>query len=161
MNRVQKRFTTVVLFAAAAALSRPAASDPADDCAARHGGDSDAHIACLVAALRAGEGGTVEAPPPRATAGLGTEQIRQAQPDKGKADREVPVRIVQASYDRAGIGTYRTEDGQVWKETMPSPAHRRLAADKPYTGRIVRGLLGGYRLHVDGIRHMKTVKRIA
>src|SRR5690606_25816510 len=94
------------------------------------------------------------APPPAAASGIGSEQL------ESNRDTEVPVRIVSVSYDARGLGTFRMQDGQVWRETSAAPERYHLEPDREYTGRIVRGRLGGYRLHVDGVRRMLTVRRV-
>jgi hypothetical protein len=152
------------LFAGLAAASALPASDPVAACRAEHAVDSSEYVACLEAALRAQDsdhgdqpetaGSEVDAGP----SGLGAEQVRKLQRDA--ENEEVSVQIVSTTYNAWGLGTFRTEDGQIWRETTRSPERRRLAPDAQYTARIVRAKIGGYRMHVEGIRWMKTVERI-
>lgn len=100
----------------------------------------------------------VAAAEPPAPSGMGAEQVRAAEDDA--ADEELVLHIVGTSYNSRGLGTFRTEEGQVWRETTPSPERRRLEPDEQYTARIVRSKFGGYRMHVDGVKWMKTVERI-
>lgn len=90
---------------------------------------------------------------------MGAEQVR-AEEQKESQDEELTLQIVSSSYNSRGLGTFRTEEGQVWRETTPSPERRRLKPDQQYAARIVRSKFGGYRMHVDGVRWMKTVERI-
>lgn len=180
----------VLLLTAAAAAPALAASDPVAACKANHADDLEAYARCLEAALRSdsGEQGQPElqaaaakedgakasspaqAPDARdsrpaeareakkpAPTGLGAEQIREERQDEPD---EVQVVIVGATYNAAGLGTFRTEDGQVWRETSKSPPRRQLEPEQRYEASIVRGKLGGYRMHVEGIRWMKTVRRV-
>jgi hypothetical protein len=176
------RFPVFLLFGLAPvpALS---ASDPVAECRAAYSSDPQAHIECLEAALQtrnvqpADDGvvsaqaevavpvtvatpaaveAAVEPPPP---SGMGAEQVR-AEEQKESQDEELRLHIISTSYNSRGLGTFRTEEGQVWRETTPSPERRRLKPDKQYTARIVRSKFGGYRMHVDGVKWMKTVERI-
>jgi hypothetical protein len=85
---------------------------------------------------------------------MGAEQVRDTDGE------ELSVRIVGTTYDPRGLGTFRMQNGQVWRETTVSPQRKHLRSDKRYTARIVRGKVGGYRMHVDGVRWMKTVERV-
>lgn len=162
------------------ALSFPAMAEPpaVSACRAEYQHDPAAHITCLERALgsqvaapaaasqppaellpasRVGEADPMPAATPSTQpSGLGAEQVQRA---RTPAD-PVAVTIISATYSRQGLGTFRMSDGQVWRETMPSPAHRRLKDGQQYTGRLEEGRFGGYRLYVDGIRHMKTVERL-
>lgn len=170
----------VILLISLTAAPAFAAPDPVRHCRAEHGGDPAAHIRCLEAALgatddyaivpeqeieaeSANEATSAEVPavvPDTAAGGLGAEQVARATARQAESgDQEVSVEIVEVSY-RAGLGTFRTGDGQVWRETMASPERRRLDEDRQYSARIVRGRLGGYRMHVEGVRWMKTVERV-
>jgi hypothetical protein len=101
---------------------------------------------------------TAETAPPPPT-GMGAEQVLAGE-QSDTPDEELVLHIIGSSYNSRGLGTFRTEEGQVWRETTPSPERRRLKPDRQYTARIVRSNLGGYRMHVDGVRWMKTVERI-
>lgn len=152
-------FTAAVV---AVAHAEPPARDPVTACRAAHGDEPAAHIACLESALQ-----SRSAEPPRETAapqaeapaGLGAEQVLSAQRQRETPEPAV-VHIVSATYNAHGIGTFRLADGQVWRETSTAPERRRLAPDTEYTARIVRGRISGYRMHVDGVRWMKTVERV-
>ena len=145
-------------------------ADPIAACRAAHAGDLEGYARCLEDELRALTAAPVvqssrpdgKEKAPRAAdsapRGLGSEQVRDASEESG--DEEASVVIVSATYDRSGLGTFRMEDGQVWRETSRSPTRRHLEPDRRYEARIERGKLGGYRLHVDGVRWMKTVRRI-
>jgi hypothetical protein len=166
----------LLLLASPPAFSDP---DPAQICRERYAGDCEARIACLEAALAAALGADAaeddagrdaadEAVTPvvsdgdreEKSSGLGAEQIRaQPRPEEAAIDT-APVRIVLSRYDAQGKGTFLMEDGQVWQETMAAPRRMRLDPDRQYDARIERGKLGGYRLYVDGIRGMLTVRRL-
>lgn len=180
----------LVLLFALAPLAARAAVDPAAGCRAAHAADPEAHIACLEAALQdarrnaepalatpgavlpeehaaaaaagpatPGEVPGVASAEPAAPTGMGAEQVR-AMEQKEAPEEEQVLHIVGTSYNSRGLGTFRTEEGQVWRETTPSPERRRLEPDQKYTARIVRSKFGGYRMHVEGVRWMKTVERI-
>lgn len=102
------------------------------------------------------------APRPEAAAptGLGAEQVTAAQRQADATEGPMTVRIVSATYNARELGTFRLDNGQVWRETMKSPPHRRLSPDTEYTARIERGSVGGYRMRVDGIKWMKRVERL-
>ena len=70
------------------------------------------------------------------------------------------MQITAATYGVDGRGVFQMSDGQVWRETETSPAGQRLATGKSYSGRIERGTMRGYRMHVDGVRRMIKVERI-
>jgi hypothetical protein len=147
-----------VIASALAAWPALAAADPVDRCRAAHAAAPAEHIACLEAALRASDAAPPEAGQP---AGLGAEQVISSQRLRDEAAAApVNVRILSATYNVQGLGTFHMEDGQVWRETAPAPARRRLKPDTPYSARIVPGSLGGYRMHVEGVRWMKTVQRL-
>jgi hypothetical protein len=164
------KYLVLVLLSLVSAHAWPG-SDAVQTCREEHAGNADAHIACLEAALLAVTGmdagpdaADVAAPSAAARddepAGLGAEQLRaQPRPEEAAID-SVQVRIIYARYDAQGVGTFQTEDGQVWRETMAAPDRWRLDPERQYDARIERGKLGGYRLHVDGIRYMLTVRRL-
>ncbi|MCL4713460.1 MAG: hypothetical protein KJZ75_01015 [Hyphomonadaceae bacterium] len=134
----------------ALAQTQDAPADPVAACQAAHAEDQSAHIACLenaITALRAAP----PAPPPAAV----TEAPRRfvfSPPQPAEATPAVTVRIVQVSYNREGLGRFVTEEGQAWRETTPAPQRRWLDPDEDYTAQISRGMLGGYRMNVEGIR---------
>jgi len=155
------RFFALVVLAIAWAPSL-SATGPVAECRAEHSRDSPEYVRCLEAALeatdrnsadQAGHTAAEPVPEPR-PAGMGAEQVRDAE------DAELSVRIVSTTYSSRGLGTFRLANGQVWRETTASPTRKHLDQGKPYTARIVRGRMGGYRMHVDGVRWMKTVERI-
>jgi hypothetical protein len=165
----------VLAYAAAAATS---GTDAITACRTEHGNDAAAHIACLEAALRerhaepaAAEksrptvtGATAAVPAAAAAApptGLGAEQARARQRKLEDAPVEqVTVRILSTSYGQSGLGVFRMEDGQVWRETEQTPERQRLDPAKQYTARIQPGKVGGYRMYVDGVRRMLKVERV-
>jgi len=160
------RFLILVLIGLTATPAG-AARDPVAVCRAEEA-DSQAYVACLEAALRAcdcrpgddGENAGPTVPGDAGPSGLGAEQVRDVAVPRGGDNEELSVRIVGTTYNARELGTFRTDNGQVWRETTPSPERRRLKPDEQYVARIVRGKLGGYRMYVEGIRHMKTVERI-
>ena len=175
------KYLVLVLLSLASAHAWPD-SDAVQTCREEHAGNADAHIACLEAALRAvtgmhaGRDAPDAAAAPAAAAptaaaraaaaaadeptGLGAEQLRaQPRPEEAAID-SAQVRIISARYDARGIGTFLTEGGEVWRETMAAPERWRLDPGRHYDARIERGKLGGYRLHVDDIRYMLTVRRL-
>lgn len=172
---------TVLLTCLAAVAS--AGADPISACRTEHAGNDAAHIACLENALRAvGAAPQKAAAAPAATApaaapavaapaaaaaaatpaptGLGAEQAKARQRTYDTPTEQVTVRIVSATYDAAGLGVFRTSDGQVWRETVASPARHHLDAKREYDARIERGKVGGYRMYVDGIKWMHKVERL-
>ena len=97
---------------------------------------------------------------PAPVSGLGAEQVRDRQTlDESRPD-EVEVYILSSTYNARGLGTFRMADGQVWRETTASPEHKRLKPDREYQARIKRSVMGGYRMHVEGVRWMMTVERV-
>lgn len=130
--------------------------DPVQACRDAHADDPQAHIACLEAALA---GRAAAAAPAAATepTGLGADQVRSRAQTSAEP---VQVTIVAVSYNAAGLGTFRMADGQVWRETTPSPERRRLKPGREYPARIEVGRVGGFRLFVEGVRWMKTVERL-
>lgn len=175
---------TVLLTCMAAVAS--AGADPISACRTEHAGNDAAHIACLENALRAvGAAPQTAAAAPAAMAaaavpataaatapaapaaaatpaptGLGAEQAKARQRTYDTPVEQVTVRIVSATYDAAGLGVFRTADGQVWRETVASPERHHLRANREYDARIERGKVGGYRMYVDGIKWMHKVERL-
>lgn len=151
----------LALLAAVFISSAWAQDEPVASCRAAHDGDMPALVACLEAALaRCSPTAPRNDTPADSPTGLGAEQVLAL-----KAQQEPPrapqvVRIVAASYDARGLGTFQMEGGQVWRETTTSPEHRRLKSGKAYSARIEPGKVSGYRMYVDGIRRMMTVERI-
>lgn len=165
------KYLVLVLLSLVSASAWPD-SDAVQTCREEHAGNADAHIACLEAALHAVTGidagrdipNGAAAPAAPAAAdeptGLGAEQLRaQRRPEEAAID-SAQVRIISARYDAHGIGTFLMEGGEVWRETMAAPERWRLDPGRHYEARIERGKLGGYRLHVDDIRYMLTVRRL-
>lgn len=122
-------------------------SDPVADCRKAHAADPPAHIACLERALRV--------------------QLQQGEPRGSRAEdmgaqrhaRELDVEIVAVKY-ASERGVFEMADGQVWRETEKTPERLRLEPDTRYRAHIERGTLGGYRMHVDGVRRMLKVERV-
>jgi hypothetical protein len=165
-------FPFAIAMGAAAALD---GTDPAVACRQAHAADPPAHIACLEAALRRYTG--TEAPAAEASAaapaavpaaaaadqpeGLGSEQVLQTQRARGDTPPEqATVSIVSATYNAQELGIFRLADGQVWRETEPTPRHQRLQPGRQYRARIERGAIGGYRMYVEGVRRMLKVERL-
>jgi hypothetical protein len=160
----------LVLYLAIACAPTFSVADPIAACRAAYADDLKGYAGCLEAELRAlgaaAGGDAAEAGPDAERKpdevsvpdGLGAEQVRSARQES--SDDGVFVVIVDAAYDRSGLGTFRMEDGQVWRETTRSPRRHHLDPEERYEARIERGKLSGYRLYVDGVRWMKTVKRL-
>jgi len=145
-----------ILLAASGAQS---GVDAVAACRLAHDTDPAAHIACLEQALRRNDNKpSPETPKANAPASLGSEQLREQRP--AEYDEPVRVQITAATYGVDGRGLFQMSDGQVWRETETTPAGQRLSANKPYSGRIERGTMRGYRMYVDGIRRMIKVERI-
>lgn len=103
---------------------------------------------------------SVAAPASATAAGLGAEQVNARRRDASEPAPSTAVRIVSASYGVHGLGTFRMEDGQVWRETERTPERNRIAPERQHSGRIVRGAVGGYRLYLDGVKWMYKVERV-
>lgn len=148
----------VLLLISVPALSAP---DPVAACRAAHGDDPSAHIACLEAALKGrAKPPAIAGPEAVKATELGAEQVEASKRSQAAPPEEVSVRIVSATYDARELGVFRLEDGQVWRETEKTPRHLRLAPDRQYDARIQRGLFGGYRMYVDGVRKMIKLERL-
>lgn len=149
-----------LLFSACAAQ---AAADPVTDCREQHAGNPTEHIACLEAALN--ERSTSQIPDTTATEAasvLGSEQVQQKKRASGELDEQQPltVSIVAVRYDSAGLGLFKLDNGQIWRETEEMPRHLRLDPTGQYQAVLERGTLGGYRMQIDGIRRMLKVERL-
>lgn len=87
--------------------------------------------------------------------GPGAERLERRGPR-----RMAPARAVVASVVRVGRGNleFRMEDGSVWRQiearTFPHPRDGRFEVE------ITQGLLGEYRLRVDGRGRMARVRRV-
>lgn len=147
-------FAAVALGCGAAAAAADAPAPAAiERCRAAHAGDSAAHIACLENALR-----NAGAAPGSA---VGLDQVKQRERAQQDAPQPVAdVRIVSVAYDARGFGTFRTADGQVWRETEAGKRKPRLSDQDQYAARIEHGRVGGYRMYVDGIKWMFKVERL-
>lgn len=142
-----------------AAAVPPNGADAVAACRLAHATDPAVHIACLEEALnRSGTKPSAEVQKTNVPAGLGSENLRDQRP--AEHDEPVSVQITAATYGVDGRGVFQMADGQVWRETETTPANQRLSPNKPYAGRIERGTLRGYRMHIDGIRRMIKVERI-
>lgn len=138
-------FTGLAAMALIGAAHAQTGADAVAQCRASYAADPAAHIACLEAALT-----RQPAAPPAATAEPGRFPFsRQAEREEEQA---ITVRIVRVSYDSEGLGRFVMEDGQVWRETTAAPRRRHLESGETYTAQIDRGLLGGFRMNVEGIR---------
>lgn len=147
-------FSSILVFVLAS-TSPPA--EAIERCRAAHQADPGLHIACLEAAL---QGQAPQKPAAKPAVEIGMDQIQARERASADAPRLVAVEITGVSYDARGRGTFRTADGQVWRETELLERRPRLAASKQYAARIERGAVGGYRLYVDGIRWMYKVERL-
>ncbi len=87
-------------------------------------------------------------------------QARQRATEPAATAEKAPVRIVEVRYNVAGLGVFRMADGQVWQETVATPARLHLHPGKEYDAVIERGALGGYRMHVDGVRWLHKIERL-
>lgn len=160
-----------------------AADDPVLACRSANDVRAPGYVTCLEEALRratadrrigdrgggerderrgGADGGTGVAPqPPAATRELGEDQLEQERRNRGReVDQPVAVEIVGVEYGAEQLATVTLANGQQWRETSTTPRGKRLVAGKAYRGRIERGAVGGYRLYVDGIKHMYTVRRL-
>jgi hypothetical protein len=164
-----KSLPTVLLLVAA--LPAAADDDAITRCRAAHAADPAAHIRCLEQALQGPAVpaaatvpiATATAPAAAtATAELGVEQAqaRQRAAEPAAAAETAAVRIVEVRYNTAGLGVFRMADGQVWQETVATPERLHLQPGKEYDASIVRGSIGGYRMHVDGVRWMHKIERL-
>jgi hypothetical protein len=159
--------------------------DPVLECRAAHDVRTAEYVTCLEDALRrvsavardagARERATVPAKDPAAAAAaaldgagapaarreLGADQLQQARRSRGEdGDQAVAIEIVAVEYGAEQLATVTLADGQQWRETSVTPRAKRLVAGRKYRGRIERGAVGGYRLYVEGIRNMYTVRRL-
>lgn len=67
------------------------------------------------------------------------------------------VELIGIRYDGEGKGVFTTATGTVWRETVASPTRSRLDPRRTYKGVITSGLIGGFRLNVEGIvRELKV-----
>ncbi len=129
-----------------AAFAQTSGSDQIAQCRATHSANPPAHIACLEAALTQQAAAATQVAAPEARR---FPFSRPAEPEETPA---ITVRIVRVAYDAEGLGRFVTEDGQIWRETTAAPRRRHLDPDETYTAVIDRGLLGGFRMNVEGIR---------
>ena len=156
-----KLIISLMIYLAAVAAAF-ASTDPAATCRSAYADDPPAHIACLEAALNKpcsadSITGTAEDQP----TGLGSDQILQKQ--RAKADAPVEQAtflIVAATYNAQGLGVFRLDNDQVWRETDKSPRNKWLKPDQQYQARIERAKIGGYRMYVEGVRWMFKVERL-
>lgn len=144
-----------------AGLPAVASDDPVARCRAAHEADPTAHIRCLEEALQA-PAAPANAGATTASPSLGVEQAaaRKREAEPAAAAEKATVRIVEVRYNAAGLGVFRMADGQVWQETVATPARLHLQPGKEYDAAIERGSLGGYRMHVDGVRWLHKIERL-
>ena len=147
-------FSSILIFVLA---SPPPPAQAIEHCRAAHQADPALHIACLEAALQGQPAAKAAAKP---AVEIGMDQIQARERASAEAPKLVTVQIVSVSYDARERGTFKTADGQVWRETELLDRRPRLSTSKQYTARIERGAVGGYRLYVDGIRWMYKVERL-
>lgn len=161
-NSAMKAQIPIFLFLLLAALSAQAAADPVADCRAKHADNPAAHIACLEAALNAEPADQApDAAAPEAASVLGSEQVQQKKRASGELEEEpVTVSIVAVRYNSNGLGLFKLDNGQIWRETEEVPRHLRLDPDGQYQAVLERGTVGGYRMQVEGVRRMLKVERL-
>lgn len=148
-----------LMFGSGAAL---AGADPILSCRTLHAEDPPAHITCLEQALRS-QTAVLPSPEDGAVRGAGTlgaEQVRTSRRTADAAPDQMQVQITSVTYTAEGHGLFLMSDGQQWRETEKAPKGQRLNIDGQYTARIQRGMLGGYRMYVDGMRRMIKVERV-
>ena len=69
----------------------------------------------------------------------------------------IEVELTSVRYDVDGKGIFTTSTGTVWRETVTSPVRSRLDPRRTYKGVITSGLMGGFRLNVEGVvRELKV-----
>lgn len=151
-------FALAALLAGSIVMSVPAFAQSADEdpvaaCRSVHAANAEAHIACLESAIQrlreqSSEQQAAAAAPERPAWSLPGFRERE----RAAEVEEVRVQLVGVQYGRDGLGLFRTADGQYWRETTSAPARRRLDTDRTYEAVIERGVLGGFRMTVDGIR---------
>lgn len=139
-----------------------AAKDPVSDCRQQYADDPAAHISCLESAVHRlslqSESAKAAA---KAANSMGVEQVKQNQRASGEiTDQPILVRITSFAYNSQGMGQFRLENGQVWRETEKSPRQYRPETGQQYEATIERGKVGGYRMQVEGIRRMLKVERL-
>jgi hypothetical protein len=160
-----------VICAEARAQHAPAAPDPIAACREAHGTDPAGHIACLERALQQRQNAnmpeTIQSRPVSAPRPVNASNAAPSVPPEFRAQpsrREVEsirVRIVRITYDNRGLGRFVTDQGQVWRETISSPERARLSPDRDYDALIERGVVGGFRMTVEGIRRELKVEPVS
>ena len=69
----------------------------------------------------------------------------------------IEVELTAVRYDADGRGVFTTSTGTVWRETVTSSTRSRLDPRRTYKGIITSGLMGGFRLNVEGVvRELKV-----
>jgi hypothetical protein len=152
MDPLTMSIRSTVLFVGLAASAALADTDVIASCRAAHADNPAAHIDCLERALQARDVDGLNR-------SLGAEQLRSGR-ESDDGPEQVEVRIASVSYSDEGRGLFATADGQLWRETERSPRSQRLWPGHEYSARIERGVLGGYRMYVDGVRRMIKVERL-
>lgn len=93
-------------------------------------------------------------------ASVGPSSEEQVAVDRALKKREpvrLDVELTSIRYDNEGKGIFTTATGTVWRETVASPTRSRLDPKRTYRGVITTGLIGGYRLNVEGVvRELKV-----
>lgn len=72
----------------------------------------------------------------------------------------IEVELTTARYDSEGRGIFTTSSGTVWRETVASPVRSRLDPRRTYKGVITSGLIGGFRLNIEGVTRELKVEPI-
>ena len=140
-----------------------AETGPVQECRQAHYADPASHIGCLEAALMTALAATQTSPVSAnaPSAALGSEQVQQKQRSSGEmVEQSLLVSIRSARYNSQGLGVFKLDNGQVWRETEAMPQHLRLKPDQAYAAELERGKVGGYRMQVEGVRRMLKVERL-
>lgn len=79
--------------------------------------------------------------------------------ERQKAPEErIEVEEVQGKISEVSGATFVLDDGQKWRITSARNIYDRLRPGQMAT--IQRGAMSGYRLHIEGMTGMETVRRI-
>jgi hypothetical protein len=98
-----------------------------------------------------------KAPERVATDRVTTESIVAERVLKKSDAVRLDVELISIRYDQEGKGVFTTATGTVWRETVASPARSRLDPRKTYKGIITTGMIGGFRLNLEGVvRELKV-----
>ena len=94
---------------------------------------------------------------PRRIAPTPTDRVVAERVLKKPDPIRIAVELTAVRYDADGKGVFTTANGTVWRETVAAPTRSRLDARRTYKGVITSGLMGGFRLNVEGVvRELKV-----